>query len=140
MSYLEKIRCLTEILFPFKTCVFAGLAAHPGPSQVCQVVGPLGGIGPAVSPAWRGLYTGGVLYLGIVSGVTGALVPPCRLQGRALQAPSAPASAVQFGVCISYGEGGNLWLHVTQSWCLGFSGIGCVSPGRTSVPAHLSLK
>lgn len=39
------------------------------------MVGPLGGIGLSESSLAWSLYRG-VLYLGIVSGVTGALVPP----------------------------------------------------------------
>ena len=105
MSYLEKIRCLTEILFPFKNlCVCRGLQHTLAQARSARWLVLLVAL-VSVSPAWRGLYTGGVPYLGIVSGVTGALVPPCCLQGRALQALSAPAfrSAV-WGVYVA-GEG-----------------------------------
>lgn len=142
MSYLEKIRCLTEILFPFKNlCVCRGLQHTLAQARSARWLVLLVAL-VSVSPAWRGLYTGGVPYLGIVSGVTGALVPPCCLQGRALQALSAPAflSAV-WGVYVAGGGEeicGSTW---TQSWRCGiFLALAVFHLGAPARPAHLSLK
>ena len=64
-------------------------------------------------------------HLGILSGITGAPLPPCVLQEKSRQAPSAPARQCSAGV--DWGVGGNLWLHVnavsplhlSRKWALG---------------------
>ena len=145
MSYLEKIRCLTEILFPFKNlCVCRGLQHTLAQARSARWLVLLVAL-VSVSPAWHGLYTGGVPYLGIVSGVTGALVPPCCLQGRALQALSAPAFRSAplpvWGVYVAGGGEeicGSTW---TQSWRCGiFLALAVFHLGTPARPAHLSLK
>ena len=95
-----------QVLFPFKNlCCLQRLAAHPGPSQVCQTV--LLAALVSVSPAWCGLCAEEVRALGhrwrLYRGATSSLAfagegtPGCRCPGAGEQ-----------GICSS------TW---TRSWC-----------------------